>query len=189
MFEGFRVIFWGIFFITFHINLGPIAILPAFVGYLIVSSGIRHLQDEYSSGYFQKALISSTLLTLFAVISFILIWAPQQTIFMSYYPLIFSILELFLVYYILEGSIERLVYDKSIDLADGYRSEQRTYLVFMTIYIIGMCIAITIVDTTLAFAMIILGLFLRLWLMVMLGRLKRIWEKPDHENSQIVDDV
>jgi hypothetical protein len=178
MFDGYRIIFWGIFFITFHINLGPIAILPAFIGYMTVSRGIDHLQKEFESPYFQKARNTSMLLTILGLISFVLIWAPQQqSIAMSYYPLLFSILELFLVCFILEGSIDNFISMGSRDLARDYRNEQRTYIVFMTIYIIGMCIAITLVDTSFAFVMILIGLFLRLWLMVMLGRLKR--EQPD----------
>ena len=179
MFEGFRSIFWGIFFITFHINLGPIAILPAFVGYMIVSRGIDQLQAEFTSPYFRKARITSMLLTILGVISFLLIWViQQQSIFMDYYPLLFSVLELFLVYYILEGSIEKFKAMDNKALAGDYHSEQRTYTVFMTIYIIGMCIAITIVGTAFAFAMILIGLFLRLWLMMMLGRLKRAQLEP-----------
>jgi hypothetical protein len=179
MHSGFRIIFWGIFFVTIHINLGPIAILPAFVGYMIVSRGIEHLQEGFDTPYFRKARIASMLLTMLGVISFLLIWAPQQSIIMSYYPLLFSVLEFFLVYYILEGSIEKFELVDSKELASDYRSEQRTYLVFMTIYIIGMCIAITIGEATFAFIMIIIGLFLRLWLLMMMGRLKRTQQEPE----------
>ncbi len=178
MFEGFRILFWGIFLITFHINLGPIAILPVFVGYMIVSKGIDHLQSGFTSPYYQRARIVSMLLTIFGVISFLLIWAPKQPTFMSYYPLIFSVLELCLVYYILEGTIEKFVADGEKELAGDYRSEQRTYTVLMTIYVIGMCIAITFAVGILSFIMVLLGLFLRLWLMVMLGRLKRTQQGP-----------
>lgn len=174
MYEGFRTIFWGIFFVTFHINLGPIAILPLFVGYMIVSRGINRLREEFDTVHFEKARRISFWLTILGVFSFLLIWSPvQNTILLSYYPLLFSILELLLVYNILEGSIERFITGDKRDVADNYRSEQRTYIVFMTIYIIGMCIAITIGENTLAFVMLIFGLFLRLWLMAMLGRLKR----------------
>lgn len=198
MFDGYRIIFWGIFFITFHINLGPIAILPAFVGYMTVSRGINHLQEGFTSPYFQKARNTSMLLTILGVISFMLIWAPQQpSIAMSYYPLLFSILELFLVYFILEGSIEHLIVMGCRDQAQDYRNEQKTYTVFMTIYIIGMCIAITLVETSFAFAMILIGVFLRLWLMMMLGRLKRAQlEKPgitrdfnSPDENNIVDEI
>ena len=198
MINGYRVIFWGIFFITFHINLGPIAILPAFVGYMIVSRGINHLLEEFASPYFRKARNTSTLLTILGVISFVLIWAPQQpSIAMSYSPLIFSVLELFLVYFILEGSIEHFIVMGCRDRAKDYRNEQRTYTVIMTIYIIGMCIAITLVETSFALAMILIGVFLRLWLMVMLGRLKRVQlEKPEvttefhsPNDNNIVDEI
>jgi cytochrome c biogenesis protein CcdA len=203
MFDGFRIIFWGIFFITFHINLGPIAILPVFIGYMTVSRGIDHLLDEFSSSNFMKARKISFCLTLLGVFSFLLIWSPDQnSIIMTYYSLLFSVLELFLVYYLLEGSIEKLEMVNGMDEARDYRSEQRTYTVFMTIFIIGMCIAITIGETTLSFVVIIVGLVLRLWLMMMLGRLKRsfpeleegfhtpnIMEENDGEDDIIEDEA
>lgn len=186
MFEGFRILFWGVFLITFHINLGPIAILPVFVGYMIVSRGIDHLQSVFTSPYYQRARIVSMLLTIFGVISFLLIWAPKQPTFMSYYPLLFSVLELLLVYYILEGTIEKFVADGEKELARDYRSEQRTYTVLMTIFIIGLCIAITFAVGILSFVMVLLGLFLRLWLMVMLGRLKRTQQGPGNASLEQV---
>jgi hypothetical protein len=173
MFKGFRTIFWGIFFITFHINIGPIPILPAFVGYMYVSRGIDNLRDEFSSPYFWRARIVSLLLTILAVFSFLLIFVQQQHLLTDYYLLLFSILELFLIYYILEGSREYFAVMNREELISSYRNEQRAYTVFMTIYIIGLCIAITIGEGTLSFAMILIGIFLRLWLMTMLGRLKR----------------
>lgn len=179
MFEGFRILFWGIFLITFHINLGPIALLPVFIGYIVVSRGINHLQQEFDSPYYQKAGNVSLVLTILGVISFLLTWAPQQSLFLSYYPLLFSVLELMLVYYILEGTIEKFVADEEKELAGDYRSEQRTYITIMTIYIIGMCIAITFVAGILSFVMVLIGLFLRLWLMAMLGRLKRAGQKSE----------
>lgn len=186
MFEGFRILFWGIFLITFHINLGPIALLPVFIGYIVVSRGINHLQQEFASPYYQKAGNVSLVLTILGVISFLLTWAPQQSFFLSYYPLLFSILELMLVYYILEGTIEKFIEDDEKELARDYRSEQRTYITIMTVYIIGMCIAITFVSGILSFVMVLIGLFLRLWLMAMLGRLKRTRQKSEEASLEQV---
>ncbi len=177
MAEGYRIIFWGILFITFHINLGPIPILPNFVGYIIVLRGIDHLQREFPSINFKRAHDTSMLLTILSVIGFLLIWAPQQSIIMSYSSLLFSVLEVLLVYYILEGSIEKLLALDSKTLADDYRREQRIYTVLMTIYVIGMCITITIAESSsIAVAILFIGICLRIWLMMILGRLKRIWQ-------------
>ena len=37
---------WGYFFLYFDFNLGPVSILPDFVGYLLFLSGIGLLQEE-----------------------------------------------------------------------------------------------------------------------------------------------
>lgn len=48
MHEGFNRIFWGLCFVTFHINLGGFEglPLPAFAAYLMVRSGIKQLINE-----------------------------------------------------------------------------------------------------------------------------------------------
>ena len=37
---------WGYFFLYFDINLGPVSILPSFVGFLLFLSAIQQLKDE-----------------------------------------------------------------------------------------------------------------------------------------------
>jgi len=45
--DGYKIIFWGIFISTFHINFGIVQILPVFIGFLIIRLGIKSIVEEY----------------------------------------------------------------------------------------------------------------------------------------------
>lgn len=57
MSEGYRKIFWGIFIATFNINIGMVKILPSFVGFLIISSGLKLILQEAGTESFKLSLI------------------------------------------------------------------------------------------------------------------------------------
>lgn len=63
MFEsGYNRLFWGMMFIIFDINLGAINILPNFIGYLFILSGLSILTSQHKN--FEKGKIPGILLTL-----------------------------------------------------------------------------------------------------------------------------
>jgi uncharacterized membrane protein len=44
---GYNRLFLGMIFILFHINLGPISVLPSFVGYIFIYSGLNILSSQH----------------------------------------------------------------------------------------------------------------------------------------------
>lgn len=46
--NGYKKIFWGFVFATFHINLGAIQIVPTFIGYIIIYLGIEKIAKDYN---------------------------------------------------------------------------------------------------------------------------------------------
>ncbi len=62
---------WGIVLIFFNINIGPFDILPNFLGYILVSSGLSGLSEV--NIIYKKGIIPSSVL---AITSFILIFFP-----------------------------------------------------------------------------------------------------------------
>lgn len=53
--RGYEKIFWGLLISIFDINLGPINILPDFIGYFILGSGIYKLYEEFVCKEFKIA--------------------------------------------------------------------------------------------------------------------------------------
>lgn len=43
---GYNKLFWGMMFIVFNINLGPINILPNFIGYMLIYAGVNILSSQ-----------------------------------------------------------------------------------------------------------------------------------------------
>ena len=66
--KGFKNIFWGVFLATFNINFGFIKVLPAFVGWMVLNSGINMLMEEAESESLEKAQKYSKFLVILSII-------------------------------------------------------------------------------------------------------------------------
>lgn len=44
--QGYRKIFWGLFFVTFYLELSLIKLLPPFVGWLVILWGVGELKEQ-----------------------------------------------------------------------------------------------------------------------------------------------
>lgn len=63
--SGYNRLFWGIIFITFHINLGNISIPPSFIGYILIYSGLNILESQQQ--IYKKGKLPAALLTLLTI--------------------------------------------------------------------------------------------------------------------------
>lgn len=176
--EGYNKIFWGIFIATFNIKLGPITILPGFVGWMIVLGGVNILSQEYNLDSFEaakkylKILVGLTLigevLTLFVGESL------NNSLLFLYYPILVVTIELLMTYKILEGSIAYLRQNNLDNIALEYEINLRTYTIFYIIATIVFAIAITFNIEYLLIILAISIIILRISLMMMVSRLKKM---------------
>ena len=72
MTTGYNKIFWGFIFLTFHINLGSIKLLPDFISYIIIYFGIKELLEEYNLGSLKKASNCDSVLIFMAFIRLVI---------------------------------------------------------------------------------------------------------------------
>lgn len=109
---------WGLVFIFFNINIGPIDILPNFLGYIFIASGLEGLAQV--NLIYKKGIIPSVVL---AFASFILIFYPINTSSENITPsncwmlgisAAFSVLNLVIFYSICKG-----IHDESEKLANN----------------------------------------------------------------------
>lgn len=68
MCNAYKKVFWGIFIATFNINLGIIPIFPAFVGFMVVSSGISSLYDKTNIKAFGRAKVFANILIILTAV-------------------------------------------------------------------------------------------------------------------------
>lgn len=174
--KGYKRIFWGVFIATFNIKLGAITILPAFVGWVVIYNGINMLMEEFKTKSFEKAIKYSKYLIGVSIIGeLISIFAGTSInsfIIFNYYPILMSILELLIIFHIIDGSMEYLN-EKEIDTyPSDYEVNLKTYTIFFVISSVLMCIGITLNNYLLMIGAII-AILLRISTMVMMNNLKK----------------
>lgn len=174
MIKGYSKIFWGLVIATFNIKFGMIKIFPAFVGFLIIYSGISDIYSESPSEDFKAAksiaLSGAGIYFISEAIAFI---APQYEMANSILIIFGSIVELLMVSKILEGAVDYLNNLDEDILADVFINKQRKYIFFYSISTIILCFVlifnIQILNATIAIVLI----FLRLYVISMINNLKK----------------
>jgi hypothetical protein len=185
--KGYHKIFWGLILLSFHINLGPIQIVPGFVSWIIILTGIEILQQGFESQGFNEGSRYAKILLFISIVGGLISLfggnALNNSIIYSYLSIVVMILELLFAYKIMEGSIEALraneMEDKALDLEDS----QKLYTKLFTAATIGLTIAITFKMGFLMTIAAIFALIVRIFLMSIMNNLKKIY-LPPAENEQ-----
>lgn len=113
-------IFWGFFFIVFHFNLtlgtSVISLLPDFIGYFLILSGIYELENLASS--FGKVKSWVLLLALLKIVTFLLDLAGLSSLnqpIAVIIGIVLLVISLYVQYYIIYG-IRQMEESQQMDL-------------------------------------------------------------------------
>lgn len=176
---GYRRIFWGMFFSTFHFNLGFIEIIPSFIGLLMVCSGIKELLKDYEYESFEKALKYISIQALMSFIDFVLPFIGLAAIFGNLLlSLIWfnigSILEILGIVKLLEGSSEilseRLICE---DEAIEYRNKIDKYVVIYSIVIVLANINFIFMNNMMGALIAVGAIATKIWIMFSFKKLSK----------------
>lgn len=188
MVNGYRLIFWGIFFISFHFNLGSLQILPNFIGWAMVAGGITKLGETHKSGSFKKASVLSAIAVFYSVVSLMIETAGRYTMDSSSYAVIWvlfiGVLELLTEYYLIGGSAECFYDRNDADMAGNLLGRFRSYLILDITNLILVCISYTLYLKTLVTFCAILGMILRIWFLIMINGLKKYYMGDDMKSEE-----
>ena len=190
MFSGYRLIFWGIFFISFHINLGNLQILPNFIGWALIAGGVGRLRNRQPSESFHKASILAFIAVIYSIITFLTEFAGSQALdfnpYLLFTVMFISIVELLTEYFIIKGSAEYLYNCGNIEFADELAGRFRNYLIIDVLILIAVLISFTLYSPTITiFA--IFGLLLRIWFLMIIHGLKKFYMDEDLEQESEQD--
>ncbi|TCU70665.1 hypothetical protein EV204_10793 [Tissierella praeacuta] len=184
MFEGYSQIFWGIFITTFNIKFGTVKILLVFVGLLLVSNGLRKLYEETKIESFHKAQKIGLLATAMSFIAGILDYfyngLINHSIFMLIWMVLYQLLELILFFKTLESSIEYLAYNNYPDAANENTQKLKSYTIISIINIVLLNFTFLFNINVLMFFVPIIGIILKIFMMVLIHRLKKIFMKAEN---------
>lgn len=180
MFKRLNYIFWGLIFMTVHINMGSLQILPNFIGWGMIAYGIYGVYDIYNN---KKLLISGKLAAYTAIFSALYLFATYASLgtnvaspFMVVITVSFSILELFVVFYFFDGYIDYLLLDNKPDLAAYFTKQLRYFSITFIIDVILESLVLTFQNDDFSMYVIGLGIILSIWLLILISHLKKLHE-------------
>lgn len=189
MFSGYRLIFWGIFFISFHINLGNLQLLPNFIGWAMIAGGVGRLRNRQPSENFHKASILAFIAVIYSVITFLTEFAGSHALdfnpYLLFTMMFISIVELLTEYFIIKGSAEYLYNCGNIEFADDLAGRFRNYLIIDILLLIAVLISFTLYSPAITiFA--IFGLLLRIWFLMIIHGLKKFYMDEELEQDRYI---
>lgn len=190
--DGYRKIFWGVFIATFSINLGVVKILPAFVGWMVVASGVRVLVDKGESADYGTAKTISYILVAITLVGGLLNFFGGINLSSHFvlllYPLMVMLIELILLHRILAGSVQSLVSMENYSASSVYIGKDRTYIVLSGISIFLIAVTLFLNLDTLSFFAGIFALITRIYLLTALSSLgKEDWDGGDEREENDYD--
>jgi len=182
MYSGYRKIFWGIFIITFNINLGIIKILPAFIGFMIISSGINSLYNETNIESFNKARVLANIISAITFIGqFIELSLMKSFILNGIWVVLYTAIEIVMFYKYFEGVIEYFNINNNQDLAHKNIKSTRFFIIASIINLILINFALIFNITWLQLIVAIVMIILRIYLMVLTNNFKKMHNVLDEE--------
>lgn len=176
MIHGYKKVFWGMFFTAFHLNLGPIQILPNFIAILIISSGIKEIiiNNENTSLNISLKLNNAS-----AFISFITFVLPfmgvenysSNVILNTIWFNLGSILEIVFIVKLLEGTSQILSKKYNSDFGREYENKIIKYLWLYPVVVIVSNFNFIFMSEMVSLGIAIYALTIKLWIMVSFKKL------------------
>lgn len=168
MYDGYNKIFWGIFVATFNIKLGIVKILPAFIGFMIILSGINSLYEKTHIESFSKAKKFAVITIITTAIGEFMGFLPIESMnflmFNGIWIVFYTVMEVLMFYKFFEGSIEYFNSKNYEDLVEENIKKVRFYIIASVINIIFLNFAIVFniisLNTVVAIVVIILRIYL-----------------------------
>jgi hypothetical protein len=137
--NGYKLLLRGLVFILIDIRIETIDILPDFIGYIIIVTGLGYLIN--CDILFGRARTTATLLVFHSFPNFFAVWdvgIDKIALFPMTYQLLTSLVHLFMVYFILEGTCKLALKNDDLSWAMATRSRLNMFvfaqLILLMIY-------------------------------------------------------
>lgn len=190
MYNGYNKMFWGVLITSFNINLGPINILPNFIGFLLIVSGLNTLYQESSFAGFNNVSSMGMIVALLSFIGGVIEWFRLGMTNYSFLNIIWSIgfitIEFMFFFKVLEASIECLQENNYDELKERYVLKLRNYAIFTLIIILSLGISLILNLETYQAILVVPAFALKIYLITIIYGLRNIFkEKEDNSQDEI----
>jgi hypothetical protein len=107
--SGYNKLFWGMIFVIFNINIGIINLLPNFIGYILIFSGLSILSAQHS--IYEKGKTPAVILTIITAKDIVNLGNanilsgqyPMDNLWFSAIGMVESLINLYLIFIICKG--------------------------------------------------------------------------------------
>jgi hypothetical protein len=190
MYTAYRRIFWGLLITAFHINLGNFQVIPAFVGWMVITGAVNRLYQEQPYDVFRKAGRCSLTIAGLSFLGFFFQITGYQNDYLYYLSVVIQIVNFLFAYYLLTGGGKCLSEDYRINEADGMELQLRFYMIIFIMNTVVFCIAIAAVNQEWLSICGGIAVLQIIWLMWMVSRLKSCYniepgQKQQEENNNV----
>ena len=171
--DGYRQIFLGLFFATFHISFGTLQILPTFVGWMMVAYGISMLQRESDSNYYKNSYLYAGITVGISFLNEIFSWIGLNQGLLRYTLIVVAVFELLFIQYFIRESIAYLYHVGLKRMASNIEKKRSIYLIMYMIYIGMQLISLVILNYNLFLLSSLLRMLLILWIMLWIYQMQK----------------
>lgn len=175
--KGYRIIVLGMLFLTLHINVFGLKILPSFIGWLIFFNGVRKLNHYEPKKEWKQ---SGTIALVLAGVTFFSLLMPILDIDMSSRSLVLIftsvfcyVLELLAEYLVLAGSVSWMNENRFYAWEKKYIVRVRIYTIAVLCNIVFYCVVYTFFIEELCFLAGIINVILKLIYIGMINRIRK----------------
>lgn len=174
--NGYRKMIWGIVLLTFQLHINALTFFPSFVGWLIIISGFRHVEQNFSRQ--TLSLVQSCLFALLfysigeGLISFFSMDSQLLNVLMIYSQAIYLVLELTVFHKLLELVVKGFFDANKQSTAEYYIVRDRRYLRLMGSALVVIIFALTAGTAGMIFIGTIISVIARLYLLTILTSIK-----------------
>lgn len=178
MSEGYKKVFWGFIFLTFHVKFLNFQMLPTFIAYMIIYYGVKKVYEDYDLEIFR---VCSRLCTVLSVLSFFSLvievssgWGIGNNVFFNLiWMIIFNVLDMIMIYMLLCGSRE-ILKDKNNILHEIYSKRVIKYVILESVAVIAKNINMVFMSEILWGCALSLELGLKIWIIVLSREMYKI---------------
>lgn len=173
--KGTKQIFWGILIATFNLRLGGLTILPAFVGWMMVASGLSKLEEHAPDSGFANTRSKAYLLVGASLLGSLLSLSganpPAFAIPLALYGAVVMIIELVLFHHLLEAAVQRFQSLERTQEAQIFTDKDRTYLLLIGSSLILVILGITFQHAGASLIGALLAIITRIYLLTVISAL------------------
>lgn len=180
--QAYGKIFWGLLITIFDINIGRVNLLPNFIGYFIIGSGILKIREGFEHEAFKKACGIAYFLTAYSLILSALnvIGANAPIGNHMEYKSVLSIglglfsasLDLIMGFSAFSGTIALYLHKERPEEADLTEKSKRKYTVLSVAALILMLLAINISGELYYAFVLFYGICVRIYFAYIISRIK-----------------